>query len=380
MHFTVQFLDKHLHIVTHDVPWPADFGGVYDLFYKIKTLHELGIRIHLHCFTGKRHEQPELNAYCETVHYYPRMRKRNSFSLRLPYIVRSRRDTALLKNLEKDDYPILLDGIHCTYFLHTNQLPGRKVFVRLHNVEHLYYRKLFKLEPDLVKKAYFMLESILLRKYEKGLAKKAVFLAVSEDDARYYRERLGANDVRFLPVFLPWQTSPEQKSRGSYCLYHGNLSISENEKAAEWLLNEVFNDIDVPIVIAGKDPSLPLQTLAHSQNHSCIVVNPSEREMQDMIQKAQLHVIPSLNQTGVKLKLLNALYNGKHCLTNKAGISGTGLHDVCTLVETAHDYKQAIRNLFLQDYGKADQAARVEQLQKVYCNEANGQKLISWIY
>ncbi|HAN66417.1 MAG TPA: mannosyltransferase, partial [Chitinophagaceae bacterium] len=165
-----------------------------------------------------------------------------------------------------------------------------------------------------------------------------------------------------------------------YCLYHGNLSISENEKAAEWLLNEVFNDIDVPIVIAGKDPSLPLQTLAHSQNHSCIVVNPSEREMQDMIQKAQLHVIPSLNQTGVKLKLLNALYNGKHCLTNKAGISGTGLHDVCTLVETAHDYKQAIRNLFLQDYGKADQAARVEQLQKVYCNEANGQKLISWIY
>ena len=28
--------EKKLHIICHDVPWPADYGGVVDLFYKLK--------------------------------------------------------------------------------------------------------------------------------------------------------------------------------------------------------------------------------------------------------------------------------------------------------------------------------------------------------
>jgi hypothetical protein len=54
-------LDKHLHIVCLDIPYPADYGGVVDLFYKIKSLHQLGVKIHLHCFTKDREPQDELN-------------------------------------------------------------------------------------------------------------------------------------------------------------------------------------------------------------------------------------------------------------------------------------------------------------------------------
>ena len=52
--------EKYLHIITHDVPWPADYGGVVDLFYKMKTLHQAGVKIHLHCFVNKRPPQDEL--------------------------------------------------------------------------------------------------------------------------------------------------------------------------------------------------------------------------------------------------------------------------------------------------------------------------------
>ena len=31
--------NKHLHIVTLDTPWPVNYGGVVDLFYKLKALH-----------------------------------------------------------------------------------------------------------------------------------------------------------------------------------------------------------------------------------------------------------------------------------------------------------------------------------------------------
>ncbi len=28
--------DKHLHVIAFNVPYPADYGGVIDIFYKIK--------------------------------------------------------------------------------------------------------------------------------------------------------------------------------------------------------------------------------------------------------------------------------------------------------------------------------------------------------
>ncbi len=366
--------------MTHDVPWPADFGGVYDLFHKIRALHAKGVKVHLHCFTGKRPPQKALDQFCESVHYYPRKNKRSSFSLQLPYIVSSRTDAALLRNLQADNHPILLEGIHCTYWLYRGQLTGRKVFVRLHNTEHLYYRSLFQHEADFFRKAYFWMESRLLKRYEKKLAGMAVFLAVSEDDARYYTDKLGARDVRFLPVFLPWDEPAEAKGRGCYCLYHGNLGISENEKVAEWLLNQVFNQLEIPFVVAGKNPSHPLQALAHSRPHTCIVVDPGEREMQDMIGKAHVHILPSFNQTGVKLKLMNALFNGKFCLTNQAGITGSGLEGLCQLAETPEEFRKAIARLFDIEYTTEQFLQRKERLAKLYSNQENAQKLISWIY
>ncbi|MCX6283192.1 MAG: mannosyltransferase, partial [Bacteroidetes bacterium] len=43
-------MEQHLHIVSFDIPYPPDYGGVIDVYYKIKTLSEAGVKIHLHCF------------------------------------------------------------------------------------------------------------------------------------------------------------------------------------------------------------------------------------------------------------------------------------------------------------------------------------------
>ena len=108
--------DKTLHIICHDVPWPADYGGVVDLFYKLKALYEEGVKIKLHCFDYGRGQQNELNKYCEEVNYYKRLSKWQSISLTKPYIVKSRENPLLLENLLKDDHPVLMEGIHCTAF------------------------------------------------------------------------------------------------------------------------------------------------------------------------------------------------------------------------------------------------------------------------
>lgn len=369
-------MDKHLHIVALEVPWPADYGGVVDLFYKLKALHKLGIKIHLHCFSQNRTPQQELNKYCETVQYYPRKKNSSSLSFRLPLIVKSRKSDELIANLKKNNYPVLLEGIHCTYYLHTGELNNRKVMVRLHNTEFEYYKQLAKNERNLFKKLYFVNESRLLFNYEKSIANKAGFIAVSEHDVKVYRQLFNAKDIYYLPVFIPHTLATGKEGKGCYCLYHGNLSISENETAVEWLLQNVFNDLEIPFVIAGKNPSEKLQELAHRHKHTCIVANPGEKEMQDMICKAQIHVLPSFNNTGVKLKLLNTLFNGRHCLVNPAGADGSGLENICHIATDAASFKKAITTLYQQPFTEHEKEQRQGLLQTIYNNEENAKKIV----
>ncbi len=373
-------MDKHLHIVTHDVPWPADYGGVVDLFYKIKALHSLGIKIHLHCFTAGKPEQKILDKYCVSVHYYQRKKGFAGLSMRVPYIVRSRSDDALLKNLEQDHHPVLLEGIHCTYFLKKDKLKHRKVFVRLHNVEYKYYEQLAKYENNIIRKAHFKMESRLLKKYEKQLANKATFWAVSLEDMQVYKDEFHAEHIHFMPVFLPWDEVNSLPGKGSFCLYHGNLSVIENEKAAEWLLKEVFNKTNISFVLAGKDPSDRLKTLINKFPQTKLIANPSETEMQDLISKAQVNILPSFNKTGIKLKLLNALYNGRHCLVNKAAIEGSGLESCCHIAESAAEFASSLTQLFEETFTNEKMLQRNAALKNIYNTEQNARKLIAWIY
>lgn len=362
------------------MPYPADYGGAIEQFYKIKWLHKLGVKIHLHCFTKSRPQQDVLKEYCTSVNYYPRKTGWRGFSLQLPYIVASRNDKALLKNLQQDEYPILLEGVHCTYLLQNRQLNNRKVFVRLHNVEHLYYKQLALHENNLFNKLYYSWESFVLKKYETKLASNYTLLALSKSDQSIFEKELKGGKIIFLPAFVGWEEVTSKIGKGCYCLYHGNLSINENEEAAVWLLQHVFHELQIPFVIAGKSPSQRLEHIAHNQDHTCLVADPGEKEMQDIIAKAQVNILPSFNNTGVKLKLLNSLYTGRHCLVNKAGVDGSGLDATCSFAEDAEEFKRVISQLYEKPFDEAIAARRKALLAELNNNEKNAKKIIRLIW
>lgn len=371
-------MEKHLHIVSLTVPYPVNYGGVYDLFYKLEALHAQGIKIHLHCFdyngSGK---QPALLQYCASVQYYTRNTGYKALSSKLPYIVNSRKNDSLLNNLLQDDYPILMEGIHCTYLLTDKRFANRKTIVRLHNVEYLYYKSLFASSRNIFKKIYYAWESLLLKRYEKYIAGcNTVFLTVSPGDNHLYAKLFGATRIHYLPLFLPasWQTKGIT-GMGAYCLYHGDLSVAMNEKAAIELI-KVFKPLSIPLVIAGRNPSPKLRKLVKTQEETCLVENPSESAMQDMIAKAHINILPSFSSTGIKIKLLNALFNGRHCVTNTATVFGTGLDELCHVSDTAGSLRQRIETLYHQPFTTQEREGREAILLKIFNNTANAQKLV----
>lgn len=371
--------NKTIHIVSHDVPYPIDYGGVVDIFCTIQALHEIGVKIILHCFEYGRGEQPILNQYCKEVHYYKRLEGHKGFCFHLPYIVASRTSEELLNRLKQDDFPILLQGIHSSFLLTSPGFENRKILLRLFNVETTYYRELAKYERSIFKRFYYLNESRLLEGQEKKVADSWPVLTLSERDRSYYKDELHAQSVHYLPVFHPYKEVLSLEGVGSFCLYHGNLSVAENEKAAIWLLEEVFSKLKIPFVVAGKNPSPRLQRIAHQHSHTCLVANPEEREMKDLIALAQINILPSFNKTGIKLKLVNALYNGRHCITNQTALEGSPMAPLCHIGESATALQRIIQQLYHLPFTEEEIRLRKTVLETHFNTAVNAKQLLTYL-
>jgi len=187
---------KQLHIVSFDVPFPANYGGVIDVFYKIKSMHQERVGVILHCFQYGREKSEELESICEKVYYYKRKMNWLGFFSKTPFIVYSRKNKELLKNLMKDDLPIIFEGIHTTASI--SKINKKRTFIRSHNIEWEYYKNLLISEKNLFKKFFFWVEHIKLKLYETKIYKDQNALAISEKDQKWLINN-GANAVLVNP-------------------------------------------------------------------------------------------------------------------------------------------------------------------------------------
>ncbi len=370
-------MNKHIHIVSFDVPFPANYGGVIDVFYKIRAMWQKGVRIHLHCFEYGRKPASELDELCHSVTYYSRDISKKHFFKSLPYIVSSRTSEELVINLLKDDYPILLEGLHTCQLLTEPRLQNRKITVRTHNIEHEYYLNLAKAETAFFKKYYFYNEAGKLKKYEEVLENAYQLVAISKNDERYFAAHYPRVD--FIPAFHPHKSVQISPGKGTYALYHGNLSVAENDNAVKYLINNVFKDSPYPLKVAGLNPRGQLRTLIESVPNIELIENPTDEELFGLIHNAQVNVSITFQATGLKLKLLNTLYNGRFCLVNREMLSGSALDELCVVANDAASLKKKLKELWKKTFTRKDIEFRAQKLAVLYNNGHNVEKLINLI-
>lgn len=372
--------DKFLHIVSFDIPYPVNYGGVIDVYYKIEALHKKGIKVILHNFKyGGRKEEPILNNICHKVYYYPRFNNKTAILSSKPYIVESRSSQKLLNRLASDDYPILFEGLHSCLYLNNERIIHKKRFVRTHNIEHEYYKGLASAEKNPLKTLYFLSESKKLKLFEKRLAKASGILSISKNDELYFKE---INPKCYtISAFHPSSQVNINCELGEYALYHGSLDVSENNKAALFLINEVFNDINYPLIIAGNKPSKELKNAAKNSKNIKLLSNLKEEDFAKLISEAQINILPTFQATGVKLKLLLALHNGKHIIVNDPMVKNTGLESLCHIANSAQEIKNKISELAEKNIDEIEIEKRKNiLLNGIFSNEKNVIKLIDIIF
>ena len=366
--------DNHIHIVSFDIPCPVNYGGVIDVFFKVKALAERGFKVHMHCFEYGREHSPRLEALCYSVDYYKRDMSFGKLFDKLPYIVTSRISESLIQNLLKDDYPIILEGLHTCGVLLDQRMSGRKIFVRAHNVEHDYYQYLAETEKNLRKKLFLRLEAKKLRKFEDVLAKATGILAISSNDYEHFKKKY--DNVYLIPAYAGFDKVDVLEGQGDFVLYHGKLDVSENYHAAEFLIKDVFKGSDIKLKIAGMNPPRHLVKIVENQPNVELIENPDDDTLQKLIRNAQINILVTAQSTGLKLKLLNALFNGRYCVVNNKMVEGLDVNDLCVVANTADELKTVVADLMTKPFVEEQVAIRKSRMDAFYNSSRATDKLV----
>jgi hypothetical protein len=371
----------HVHIISFDIPFPANYGGVIDVYYKLVWLHKLGVKIHLHCFEYGRAHAPELEKLCEKVHYYDRRTHLASHLSLLPYTVQSRTSKKLMKRLLKDDSPILCEVLHTCYFLKDRRLNDRIKIYRHSNIEHDYYKALASVEKNFVKRLYLQIEARKLKRFEKVVANANLILAVNQNDAEHYRKRFPKVRTEYLPSFHSHKQVEIKEGKGDFILFHGNLSVAENVEAAQWLIGNVFSKIEKRVIIAGLNPGADLENSIDIHSNIELVANPTDAKISELIANAHIHVLYTAQATGLKLKLLNVLFSGRHIICNQLMIEGSGVlvNSSIHIANTAKDMIAVIEQMQGKAFTPELIKARNEIVQP-FNNQTNAEKLRAFFH
>lgn len=366
--------NQTVHIISFQNPYPPVYGGVIDVFYKLRALHACGVNVHFHCFID--HENTDISEIlrlAEVVHVYPRRFKFFKLFSTLPFSVASRYHRRLYKNLQAVEGPIFCEGLQSTLVLHKHAFPNRKKILRLHNIESNYYKGLAQSETHFFSRLLFQWEARKYNKYESILATFHKVYTLSYFEQDYVQSRYG--NAEYLPVFHGNQRMPRRAEFGDFALYHGDLRLSDNRKAVVFLV-ELFKTIpSYNLVIAAGRGEQFVRKLIKGQPNITFAPLKTQNQLATLLSTAQMNVMLSFQQSGTKLKTINALHKSRHCIVNSNMVDDPELLALCTVANTQEEFRTAIEALRYLEFTDEIQDERELVFDRILHDETNAQTI-----
>ena len=133
--------------------------------------------------------------------------------------------------------------------------------------------------------------------------------------------------------------------------------------------------MDRKCIIAGKNPSASLLRNSANFKNIELIANPSSERLNTLIQESNICVLPTFQSTGIKLKLIDSLMQGKHCIVNGHMLTGTSLGEFCHQAETSQDFISKINELFSLNFTSEDFEKRKSHLKSYFNNQKSVERM-----
>ena len=210
-----------------------------------------------------------------------------------------------------------------------------------HNVEFMIWKRLAAQERSWFKRALLEIEWRKLRRYEGRACERAnLTIAVSEEDRAMLAPLAGNSPVASVPtgVDTDYFTPNPAREVPNRLVFSGAMDWHPNEDAMAHFVDEILPRIrarvpDVTLTIIGRNPSARVKALA---NQPGVTVTGTVADVRTHVAEGSLYVVPLRVGGGTRLKILEALSQGKPVLSTTIGAEGLAL-DPGKNIEIADD-------------------------------------------
>ena len=120
--------------------------------------------------------------------------------------------------------------------------------------------------------------------------------------------------------------------------------------------------------------------MAAAHPHIRLSYNVSTEHIHHLIEEAQLNILPTFQPTGIKLKLLSALYSGRHCIVNTPMVKETGLEQFCHIADQPGGMQALVKKWFDIPFGTDALDLRKGIEHGRFSNEHNAEKLMQLLF
>ncbi|GEJ44982.1 hypothetical protein CRS_15900 [Chryseobacterium sp. ON_d1] len=370
---------QELHIISFNYPYPPSYGGIIDVYYKIKALSDLRIRIHLHCFIDQIPEtvDPEVKEITETIFFYKKKRNPLLYFSGIPFAAAIRDSDLLLKNLEKIKAPILFEGLQTTYIAKFLKDKEYQLYLRYHNNESEYYKGLSLSEKNIFKKIIYKIESLKYSGYQKKLLKKfeAVF-CLSEKE--YHEVESYSANAHLIHIFHGNESVKILDTKGKYFLFHGDLTTADNKRALNETIDLFKTLPQYHLVVASDRASEDIKRKISTVENISLAPIQTNENLHRLLKDAQANILISYQNSGTKVKLFNTLYNSRFVIINGNITDDSVLMNLCLYGADMNEIRQQIITSAEKEYH--DTEKRKEILDKTHSDKAKAKEMVKIIF
>lgn len=392
--------------VSQIVPYPPH-GGVLQRGFNL--VRELGRRheVHLLAFhhpdelrtvEAVAESQRVLGEFCASVSYFPLWPKRSRVHLYagllaalpypLPFSVLAHRCRDLSTQIEaichgssRPDI-VHLDTIALApYGICCGQVP---VVMTHHNIESRLMFRRAEVERGFLGRAYVGLQARRLAAYETRQATRfPLNIMVSEHDAAVLHAMAPGVHTAVIPngVDLDY-FAPRPGEETPALIYTGGMNMFANRDAVEWFLAEIWPRVKTAVpgvrfYAIGQDPSPAVQRAAREDG--AVEAPGFVADIRPWVAKSAVYVVPLRVGGGTRLKMVDAMAQGKAIVATRVGAEGIrGDHgEHFLLADDPTQFAQEVIALLHDDARRArlgrSARARVEE---VYAWRLLGEQLV----
>lgn len=357
---------KKILFLSPQLPYPPISGGVIKSWKLVEFLsqkYELSLANFLKNEEGS-HVQDFLSKVNLSDHYFepidiPRtaanlIKSNLLFQPLNLYRNRSKTFKTNIRKLINASDAIFID--HYEMFQYVPKNYTGKIILHQHNCEYLIWHRYSILEKNLFKKIALKNQSFWIKRYEEKISHRShTILAAPNDveefikigipkDKFYETYHLGDEELLELDP-LQWNDLEDA------ILFVGTLTWEANIDSVVYFIKEIWpillqHNKNLKFYIVGKHPDMRIIQL--SEEYDNIIITGFVQNLDDYYKRCKVFISPLRFGSGIKVKVMNALYRGIPTVSTSIGAEGLAVqHEHSMMIsddtkQLAHDILRLI--------------------------------------